>query len=86
MTGALHALMRGMDPPCHKSLPPAGRLDGGGVRFYGWAPDPDHGWKQRISVHIRKCAGAGDTLLDIWFDTHEEAEAWVEAKNMAARR
>jgi len=86
-----------MDTPCHKTLPPAGRFDAF-VRFYGWAPDPDNGWKQRISEHIRPRrtdqgvsktwldlpdgVAFGDTLLDLWFDTDDEAADWVEAKNM----
>jgi len=74
-----------------ETLPPAGRTESGAVLFYGWAPDPDsdgrYTGKQRLSLHTRDRAKriATDTMLDVRFDTHEEAEAWVTDKNMAAR-
>jgi hypothetical protein len=69
------------------ALPPAGRLPEGGVRFYGWAPDPARPGTSRLSVHERdpRTGRKADRDLDFWFATHEEAEALVARLNGAAR-
>jgi len=69
------------------ALPPAGRLPDGGVRFYGWAPDPQRPGTHRLSVHERdpRTGRKADRDLDRRFGSFEEAEAFVARLNMAAR-
>jgi len=69
------------------AIPPAGRLLKGGVRFYGWAPDPARPGTHRLSVHERdpRAGQRTDRDLDRWFGSYEEAEALVARLNMAAR-
>jgi hypothetical protein len=69
------------------ALPPAGRLPKGGVRFYGWAPDPARPGTHRLSVHERdpRAGRRTDRDLDFWFSTHEEAEAFVARLNGTTR-
>jgi hypothetical protein len=68
------------------ALPAAGRLPEGGVRFYGWAPDPERPGTHRLSVHERdpRTGRRTDRDLDFRFGSHEEAEAVVARLNGAA--
>jgi len=68
------------------ALPPAGRIPEGGVRFYGWAPDPQRPGTHRLSVHERdpRAGRRTDRDLDLRFGSFEEAEAFVARLNMAA--
>jgi hypothetical protein len=70
------------------ALPPAGRLLKGGVRFYGWAPDPARPGTHRLSVHERdpRAGRRTDLDLDRWFGSYDEAEAFVARINMAASK
>ena len=70
------------------ALPPAGRLLKGGVRFYGWAPDPARPGTYRLDLCERdlRAGRRSDTALDRWFATYEEAYAFVARINMAASK
>jgi hypothetical protein len=70
------------------TLPPAGRLLKGGVRFYGWAPDPERPGTYRLNVCERdpRRGYRSDTALDRRFASYEEAEAFVARINRAASR
>jgi hypothetical protein len=77
-----------MNPTRFPTLPPATISDDGTSRFYGFAPDPAtsrsrRSWKHRISVHERNRATGfrSDAVLDVWFDTFEEAEAFTARLN-----
>jgi len=69
------------------ALPPAGRLPTGGVRFYGWAPDPQRPGSHRLSVHERDPRTGRKTDRDLarWFGSYEEAEALVAELNGVTR-
>jgi hypothetical protein len=69
------------------ALPPAGRLPEGGVRFYGWAPDPARPGTHLLSVHERdrRSGRKTDRDLDRRFGSYEEAEAFVARLNGVAR-
>lgn len=70
------------------ALPSAGRLLKGGVRFYGWAPDPARPRTYRLNVCERdlRTGRRSDAVLDRWFASYDEAEAFVARINGAASK